>query len=122
MNHTAIKIKKIREYNNFSQNYMAEQLNISQSAYAKIESGSIALTEDKLRKIAQILKVDMDKLLSSEDLVFNIHNNTLNDNASIIKELNSKQNELYERLLKEKDNTIEQLKKEVEFLRSCVKK
>ena len=118
MNTTALKIKKIREYNNYSQNYMAEQLNISQSAYAKIENGTTHLTEEKLRKIANILDVDLQRLLSSEDLVFNIHNNTLKDNSSIIKELNSKQYELYERLLKEKDIQIKRLEKEIDYLRN----
>ena len=120
MNTTALKIKKIREYNNFSQSYMAEQLNISQPAYAKIENGTTHLTEDKLKKIAKILDVDLEKLLSNEELVFNIHNNTLKDNSSIIKELNLKQNELYERLLKEKDAQIKRLEKEIDFLRGKI--
>ena len=59
-----------------------------------------SLNEEKIRKIAEIL----------------------NDNSSIIKELNSKQNELYERLLSEKDRTIQHLKNEVKSLIENMKK
>jgi len=122
MRKTALKIKQIREYNNYSQKYMADQLSISQPAYARIENGVTSLNEEKIRKIAEILNVDLEKLLSNDELTLNIQNNTLNDNSSIIKELNSKQNELYERLLSEKDRTIQHLKNEVKSLIENMKK
>lgn len=35
------KIKNIRELKNFTQEYMAEKLDISQAAYSKLEKGDI---------------------------------------------------------------------------------
>ena len=106
MQSTVYKIRKFRENKNYTQEYMASQLNISQSAYAQIESGITSINSQKLIKIAEILGVDLEKLVSTQELVLDIHNNTLNDNSAIIKELNSKQYELYERLLNDKDKLI----------------
>jgi len=124
MNNTARKIRKIRENKNLTQEYMTGQLNISQPAYAQLENGKTAITDKKLKKLTEILDVDVSKLLSQEELVLDIHSNTLNDNSSIIKEFNTKNNELYERLLNEKElsnkilsTTIANLKETILFLR-----
>ena len=47
---------------------MADQLSISQPAYARIENGVTSLNEEKIRKIAEILNVDLEKLLSNDEL------------------------------------------------------
>ena len=113
MVNTASKIRQVREYKNISQMYMAEQLNISQPAYAQVESGKTSLSENRLKKIAEILEVDITTLISDEKLTLNIQYNTLNNNSSIVKELNTKQSELYERLLVEKDKQIKFLQAEI---------
>ena len=46
------KIKKLRELRNFSQEYMADQLGLSQSAYSKLETDQTELTYNRLSKIA----------------------------------------------------------------------
>ncbi len=48
------KVKKIRELNNFTQEYVANLLGMSQSNYARIESGAVALSKKKLQRIAEI--------------------------------------------------------------------
>lgn len=116
MNKVATKIKQLREYNDLSQSYIAQELNISQSQYAKIESGSTNISQDRLTKIADIMGVDIEQLMSEDVFKLIIENNTLNDNSSIIRELNSKQTNLYERLLQEKNKRIEQLEKMIEHL------
>ena len=50
------KIKNIRELKNLTQEYMAERLDISQSAYSKLEKES-SIADDKLDQIAEILEV-----------------------------------------------------------------
>lgn len=116
MNKVATKIKQLREYNDLSQSYIAQELNISQSQYAKIESGSTNISQDRLTKIADIMGIDIEQLMSEDVFKLIIENNTLNDNSSIIRELNSKQTNLYERLLQEKNKRIEQLEKMIEHL------
>jgi transcriptional regulator with XRE-family HTH domain len=66
------KLKKIRELRNYSQEYLAEKIGISQVAYSKIESGRTKLGFDRLREIAGVLEVDPIMLLSfDESVVFN---------------------------------------------------
>ncbi len=44
----AFKLKTLREFNNYSHEYIAGQLNISQVAYSKIESGATQLAIEHL--------------------------------------------------------------------------
>lgn len=70
-NDIARNIKQIRELKSFTQEYMAQQLDISQPAYAKIEQGLTVLKIDRLQHIADILEVDVSALLNTTH-IFNI--------------------------------------------------
>lgn len=59
------KIRKIRETKAWSQEQMAEKLNMSLNGYAKIERGETKLYLDKLEQIAQILDIDIVELIQS---------------------------------------------------------
>jgi len=59
----ASNIRKIREYRNYTQDYLAAKLEISQNAYSKIELGYSKLTLDRLFHIAIILDVDVKEIL-----------------------------------------------------------
>ena len=48
-------IRSIRVLKNLSQEYVAESLGISQSAYGKLERGETRITWEKLERIANIL-------------------------------------------------------------------
>lgn len=50
------KIKRLRELRNYTQEYMAGRLGISQRGYSKIESGKSALSVQRLRQIAGALE------------------------------------------------------------------
>jgi transcriptional regulator with XRE-family HTH domain len=66
------KIRKVRELRGFSQQYMADNLSISQKAYSKLESNETKLTLDHVSKISTLLEVDPIQLLSfDENLIFN---------------------------------------------------
>lgn len=52
-------LRLLREY---SQEYMAQELNIGQNTYSKIENGKTALTKERLNYIAQILNVEAEML------------------------------------------------------------
>ena len=67
------KIRKIRELKNFSQDYVAERLGISQSTYARLEKNEVAITEERLRNISDILDVSVDFIKNfDERVIFNI--------------------------------------------------
>lgn len=62
----ASNIRKIREQRNYTQEYLAAKLNISQNAYSKIELGYTKITVERLFYIAIILEVDPVDLINIE--------------------------------------------------------
>ncbi|GAB3923719.1 helix-turn-helix domain-containing protein [Mucilaginibacter myungsuensis] len=64
----AVNIRKVRESKDYTQDYLAVKLNISQNAYSKIELGYTKITVERLFQIAQILEVNpVDLLMFGED-------------------------------------------------------
>lgn len=59
-------IRKLREYRDYTQDYLAAKLNISQNAYSKIELGYSRITLERLFVIAQILEVSATDLIAIE--------------------------------------------------------
>ncbi|UOE46971.1 helix-turn-helix domain-containing protein [Mucilaginibacter sp. SMC90] len=57
-------IRKLRENSNYSQEYMAGKLCISQNTYSKLELGYTALTLERLILIAGILNTDILSLVN----------------------------------------------------------
>ena len=62
----AANIRKIREHRNYTQEYLAAKLRISQNAYSKIELGYTKITVERLFCIADILEVDVISILNGE--------------------------------------------------------
>jgi transcriptional regulator with XRE-family HTH domain len=57
------KIRISRLEKTYKQEYMAEEMGISQSAYSKIERGETDITVSQLRKIATILGLTLLDLI-----------------------------------------------------------
>jgi len=57
------RIRKCRASSGLSQDYVADKLNISTSAYSNIETNKTELTVSRLIKLADILNVDLYVLL-----------------------------------------------------------
>lgn len=57
-------VRKLRESRNYSQEYMAGRLYISQNTYSKLELGYTALTLERLISIAGILDVSVVSLVN----------------------------------------------------------
>ncbi len=69
------KIKKLREFKNFTQEYMAVQLEMSAANYSRLERDEIPLTLEKLQSISEVLEVNyLDILTFDEKQVFNFIN------------------------------------------------
>ena len=83
---TEQKIKNIRELKDFTQEYMAEQLGITQAAYSKIETGQTKLTPNKISDIAEIFDMDASDLMAYDmQKYFNSFNNVkVSNNGSTI--------------------------------------
>ena len=62
-----IKIKKVREFKNLSQEFVAQKLGISQESYSRLENGQTKLDLKRLQDIATVLEIDPTLLLSFDD-------------------------------------------------------
>ncbi|RFZ95725.1 XRE family transcriptional regulator [Mucilaginibacter conchicola] len=60
----ATNIRKRREDLNYTQEYLAAKLNISQNAYSKIELGYTKITVERLFQIADILESELTDLIN----------------------------------------------------------
>lgn len=118
MNKIGVNIRKIREQKGYSQEYLANQLNISQASYARLESEDTKITVDRLFKIAEILKTEATYFFNAAKLSIQNQNNhagaygngyvqhlTIENKETTHKLITS-----YEERLKEKDEQISLLK------------
>lgn len=91
-------IKKLRELKNFTQQHMAAELDLSVSGYGKIERDETDVSLNKLERIAEVLGVDMNTILSFDSKnVFQFTNNQMAN--GIVQNQYNAQNELLERLV-----------------------
>ncbi|MBB6108178.1 transcriptional regulator with XRE-family HTH domain [Mucilaginibacter lappiensis] len=65
----AANIRNTREGLNYTQEYLAAKLSISQNAYSKIELGYTKITVERLFQIATILGSDVHELIETEKVV-----------------------------------------------------
>ncbi|RKE99038.1 helix-turn-helix domain-containing protein [Ichthyenterobacterium magnum] len=108
------RIKKTREKKGFSQEYIAEELKISQSAYSDLENNKTKLNLQRLQKIADVLDTDIFEFLSGADVTFNDNQNGgVANNAFVINQLSDQLLNQYEKRLKEKDDIISLLKEQL---------
>lgn len=96
----------------WSQEYFASKMNIHQSDVSKLENQEV-ISEDKLKQIAKIFGIDANALQyrnlknKAKTYIFELQGDY---NVSKIINPLEKVSELYERLLKEKEQQIEELK------------
>ncbi len=68
INTVAANIRMARLFRNYSQDYLAYKLKISQNAYSKIELGYTKIGLERLMQIAEILEVDMARLVETGNI------------------------------------------------------
>lgn len=64
------KIRLMRELKKWSQEQMAEKLNISANGYAKIERGETQLTLPRLQQLSEIFEISLDDLVKEDEQGF----------------------------------------------------
>jgi transcriptional regulator with XRE-family HTH domain len=75
-------IKTVRELQNYTQDYVAEKLGITQSAYSKIERDEVDITFSKLQKICEVLSVSLADIINLEAKNI-IANNKFDNNSAV---------------------------------------
>ncbi|WP_294284797.1 helix-turn-helix transcriptional regulator [uncultured Chryseobacterium sp.] len=105
------KIKKARLGKNFTQEYLAEVLNVSQKTYSNFENDKTKPHFHQVEDIAKALGISVLDFLSGDSITVNQNNNEIavaQNYAPIT--LSEKLIEQYEQRLKDKDTEIEFLK------------
>lgn len=117
-------IRKIREQKGFSQEYMANILNISQASYARMENEETKITVERLQKIAEILETSIVDFFNNDRYIIHnqnydsaygnayVHNLTIENKEATEKLIASYEERIkeYQARLKEKDEQIALLK------------
>jgi len=127
MNNIGTKIKRIRELRNFSQEFVGHKIGISQCNYARIESNKVAITPERLQKIAEALNTTESVIKDfDENIIFNINqgdNSSAGPNCSVHNyQISPEIKGLYEdkiKLLEEKIKVLEEkLNNKVQYFRN----
>ena len=62
----ANNIRRVREFRNYTQDYVARKIGISQNAYSKLELGFHRLSLERLFQIADVLEIECTALLQHD--------------------------------------------------------
>ncbi|GAB2633424.1 helix-turn-helix domain-containing protein [Belliella aquatica] len=120
----AQKIMRIlRESRDYSQEYVANVLDINQKTYSNLESGKTKLTLERIQQLAEFYHVKPDYFLADELPIINYNTGTKsNSNSGYIHNYiteNSKES-LYERLISEKDQIIKEKDHQINLLKELI--
>ncbi|QNL49782.1 helix-turn-helix transcriptional regulator [Olivibacter sp. SDN3] len=77
------KLKKLRDENGYSQEFVASELGISQSTYHKLESEQIRLTVERAKQLAKLYDIDPEYFFSTEASAIYYNNGQGNYHNSI---------------------------------------
>lgn len=103
----ARKLKVLRESHNYTQEYVAEILDISQNAYSLLEKGTTKVTLDRLEKLAELYKVLPEDLISSRAISLESANDGGHSNYPPA--LSSFEKKMYEQTIDRLEVDIEKL-------------
>jgi len=112
LRHEGHNVKRLREILGIKQETLAGMLGINQQKMSFLEQKE-RIDAEQMKEIAKALKVPVEAITNfSQDATVNFVANTYHDNSGNYNNFNpvDKIVELYERMLKEKDEIIEKLK------------
>lgn len=117
-------IRKLRELRNFTQQYMAEKLEMTQGNYARIENEEIHLSEERLLKISGLLGYSTEFIVQFD--VEKIHD-MVSEKKEVAREVFQYQispelKQLYESRITSLEQYVSELKDELRQMREQVMK
>ncbi len=106
-------MKFIRQFKKWSQEEMAEKLDMSLNGYAKIEQGKVDINLSRLKQIAEIFGVKLEQLVGLNDK--NVFNFIENHNQH-----NTFEQTIYKHELEKANLILEQKDKENAYLKDII--
>lgn len=104
------KLKQALLRKGFSQEYMAEMLDVSQKTYSNFENNRTKPNFAQIEKISNVLEVSILDFLSNESLSFYNTDNKGGNNGLVINQVSEKLIEQYELHIKKLEDEISYLK------------
>jgi transcriptional regulator with XRE-family HTH domain len=111
------KIKKLREFRNFTQEGLAKALDMTQAGYSRIERDEVDLSLNRLEQIANTLNITIEEILG-----FDANKLSFNTNANDHCIVYQNQNNLPETERKLYEARIEAQQKEIDRLHTLLEK
>jgi transcriptional regulator with XRE-family HTH domain len=102
------KLKILRESHDYTQEYVAEVLDISQNAYSLLEKGTTKITLDRLEKLAELYKMPPVELIN-ENAISMDHVNGTEAHSNFPPAMSSFEKKMYEQTISRLEIDIEKL-------------
>ena len=115
-------MRKLRKNLEYSQEYMANELDISQQSYSAIENDPERASLDRLKQIAKILKVKVTTLIGEEEVYILDNFNPQGVQTAIQTNVANQESSIYERYIADLQGQIANLNKQIDFLQNLTKK
>ena len=115
----ASRIKILREIHNYTQEYVANTIGISQNTYSLLEKGETKLTVERLEQLANLYNLDLIDLIRNSDQTF-VH--SINNSAGsfsdhvTINQMADGEREIYLKTIQRMENEIIKLHSLIEKL------
>jgi transcriptional regulator with XRE-family HTH domain len=118
------RLKQIRLKKNYSQEYVASKIGLSQKAYSKIENNETRLSVETLLVLSDILETPIAEFFTnSQNPILNDFSSArTGDNVIYKHEVNQKMQELYTQLVQAKEAIILAKDNEINALRLILEK
>lgn len=101
------KLKKARINKNFTQEYLAEMLNVSQKTYSNFENDKSKPGFSQVEEMAKVLDMSVLDFLSGDNVTIN---STNGDHSGFIY-----QNQFPEKLVEQYEERIKELKEQIDY-------
>ena len=115
----ASRIKILREIHNYTQEYVANTLGISQNTYSLLEKGETKLTIERLEQLANLYNLDLIDMIRNSDQTF-VH--SISNSAGLfsdhvtINQMAEGEREIYLKTIQRMENEIIKLHALIEKL------
>ncbi len=109
------KLKQARLNKSYTQDFMADMLNISQKTYSNFENNKTTPDFSQIEQIAKILEVSVLDFLTDDKLAFNYNNIHGGNNGFVL-------NNLPEKLIEQYELRIQRIEEENQYLKTLLNK
>lgn len=118
------KLRMLREVHNYTQEHIADVLEVSINTYSQMEKGQARFTIDRIQKLADLYKMDIGELLNTneQNIIHSITNSNGISGIANVSETVNINNGLAEEERKLYQESVQRLEAQVEQLMNLVEK